>query len=172
MASVPASGIGFSPAGTRGSTAASPSVWGAWVMVGASSRMRALSVVSLGRPDTGSAILVVGLPLWARLGLRNRPPSFEDADFLPSPSVASPSEIAPVFFSFFVPRVLKNDWRRLFLPLSGVVAAVIGDANGEVIGAEVSVVVAAVGTRVSVVAVGTDEAPVSTFSSALISFFS
>ncbi len=80
--------------------------------------------------------------------------------------------MAPAFFSFLVPRVLKNDWRRLFLPLSGVVAAVIGDASGEVTGAKVSVVVAAVGAGVSLVVVAADEAPVSAFSSALISFFS
>ena len=125
------------------------------------------SVVSLGRAGTGSAASVVGLPLVARLGLRNRPPSFADADFLPSPSVASPSEMAPAFFSFLVPRVLKNDWRREFFPFSGVVAVAAGEATG----AEVSEV-AATGAAVSVVAAGTDEAPVSPFSSALISFLS
>ena len=63
--------------------------------------------------------VVVALPLGiARLGLRKRLPSFDD--FLPSPSSPSPSEVASAFFSFFVPRVLKNDVRRAGLVLSGV----------------------------------------------------
>jgi hypothetical protein len=89
--------------------------------------------------------------------------------------VASPSEIAPDFFSFLVPRVLKNDWRRVFFPFSEVVAVAAGEATGEVTGAEasgVAVEAAAAGATVSVVATGTDELPVSAFSSALISFFS
>ena len=59
-----------------------------------------------------------GLPLGtARLGLRNRPPNFDD--FLPSPSVPSASDVASGLRSFLVPRELKNDERRAGFALSG-----------------------------------------------------
>lgn len=58
-------------------------------------------------------------------------------DFLPSPSVPSASEAPPVRFSFLVPRLLKNDERRLPFVVSGETGVVVG-----VVAGAVSVVVA------------------------------
>ena len=78
------------------------------------------SAVSVGGAEDS---VVVVLPLeTARLGLRKRLPSLDD--LLPSPSSPSPSEVASAFFSFFVPRVLKNDVRRAGLVLSGAALVV------------------------------------------------
>lgn len=64
------------------------------------------------------------LPLGtARLGLRKRPPNFDD--FLPSPSVPSASDVASVFRSFLVPRLLKKDVRRAGFVPSGAVGDVV-----------------------------------------------
>ena len=83
---------------------------------------RASGVSVAGAEDS----VVVDLPLeTARLGLRNRLPSFDD--FLPSPSSPSVSVVASTFFSFFVPSVLKKDVRRAGLVLS-VAALVVVDS--------------------------------------------
>lgn len=68
-----------------------------------------------------------GLPLGtARLGLRNRPPNFDD--FLPSPSV--PSSVASGLRSFLVPRALKNDERRAGFAPSGAAEVAVESKTG------------------------------------------
>ena len=70
-----------------------------------------------------------GLPLGtARLGLRNRPPNFDD--FLPSPSVPSASDVASGLRSFLVPRALKNDERRAGFALSAAAEVVVESKPG------------------------------------------
>ena len=73
-------------------------------------------------------------PFWARLAFRRRPPKPPEDCFLPSPSVNSLSDVAPVLRSFFVPRLPKKEVRRLSAgdnedaPAAGafVSAAVVG----------------------------------------------
>ena len=81
----------------------------------------------------------------ARLGLRKRPPSLPAVDFLPSPSVTSASEVASDRFSLRLPKVLKNDERRLSLVASGVMVGVVavvlaGAAGGSVVSAAATAV--------------------------------
>ena len=93
-----------------------------------------------------------GLPLGtARLGLRNRPPNFDD--FLPSPSVPSASDVASGLRSFLVPRALKNDERRAGFVLSGAAEVAVESrtgAEGSDVAAGVAVVSAEVSTGSSI----------------------
>lgn len=71
-----------------------------------------------------ATLLGLFAPCAARLGLRKSPPSFPT--FLPSPSVTSESEVGSALLSFLLPRVPKNDERRLSLASSGMTNVGVG----------------------------------------------
>ena len=154
------------PLSALGSSAASP------VLVTSGSA----AAVSLDVGTGGSAVFSPGAslldfpPLAARLVLRNKSPNFPEADFFPSPSVPSASEVASAFFSFFVPRVLKKDDRRLSLAGSGVVAVPFEGLSAVSAGVEA---VGASPEAAGVPAAAAGSSPFfSVFSSAFSSFFS
>ncbi len=89
--------------------------------------------------------MAAGEPFCARLALRRRPPNPPEDCFLPSPSVNSLSDVAPVLRSFFVPRLPKKEVRRLSVGDVGEVAAAGVFASAAVAGVSV---VAAVGSAV------------------------
>ena len=97
------------------------------------------SVVALVPEVVGSGlVLAAGV---GRLGLRKSPPSFNVGDFLPSPSVPSASETTSFFFSFFVPRLLKNDVRRAGFVVSGLTGELTAAVDDSFVAAAGSVAV-------------------------------
>ena len=99
---------GTSPSVTAGFSRPAPSVVEDVVAVG--SLGRGILAGSLG-PE---------LPFWALLALRKSPENPPCDCFFPSPSVSSSPDVVPVRRSFLVPRLLKNEDRRLSV---GVVVA-------------------------------------------------
>ena len=125
-------------------------VTGVSLLTGAAGSVDAFNASVPGVEDSVAGVLP--LPT-ARLGLRNRPPNFED--LLPSPSVPSASDVASVLRSFFVPSVLKKDVRRAGLVLSVAVGVAVESkavAEGSVVAATgvavLSVVVVLTGSSI------------------------
>lgn len=108
-------------------------VTGASLLIGAGDSVDAFNASVPGVEDSVAGVLPLGT---ARLGLRKRPPNFDD--LLPSPSVPSASDVASVLRSFLVPSVLKKDVRRAGLLLSGAVGVAVESkavAEGSVVAA-------------------------------------